>query len=542
MSGGNLNLPDASSSSGTVIYYNSSTNRNFTGGTVTIGGGTSSNTLNINTYVGSGRLAFYNLDISTSTNNTYANSSAWSFGVLNNLSISSGELRSSVSLYVNGNLTNSGILTTTSTLYLSNFASGSSSASPNAQIVGGGGTYRNAITKTADFSSLTINNSNTSGVTFDITDPSVSSTLTMTAGKIFGSASGSFVLWAKGSISYTAGWVVGNLKRSISASGATFFPIGTTSVYYPVTTTFSANPAGDLTAGFYSGAPGSTGLPLTEASGTNPYLSIDSLWASGVWRLTTGNIGSTTYSIAVTATGAPSNGNTANVRVIKRADNGSVWDNPGTHVNGSGVVFTRSGLSGFSEFGIVRGSVAPLPINLSSITAKSENTVNKIYWTTESEKNTAWHQIERASNENEGFIAIGKIGAAGNSNNALSYSFIDKNPLLMSYYRLRTIDLDGKESLSSVVTLERNVEHFAVEKLYPNPTHQFLNIGLQSPLSDEYALNIYNSVGQIVLSKLVQINKGVSTETIDISSLSNGIYQIQLNNNINKWTQTFSKF
>ncbi|MBK8723096.1 MAG: hypothetical protein IPL95_12755 [Saprospiraceae bacterium] len=480
MSGGNLILPDASSSSGTVIYYNGTTNRNFTGGTVSIGGGNSSNTLNINTYVGSYRLAFYNLEINTSTNNTYANSSSWSFGVLNNLNIASGELRTSVAIYVNGNLNNDGIFTNSSTLYLANFTSGSATASTLAQEISGGGIYRNSTTKTAEFTTLNINNTNTSGVTFNISDPSVSGTLTLTAGKIFGQSSNQFVLWAKSSIIYTNGWVVGKLKRTISSSGATVFYIGTASTYYPVTTNFTSNPAGTLTASFEAGAPGSTGLPLTEVSGTNPYLSADSLWSAGVWRLTTADITSTTYSISVTATGSSQNGNNANVRVIKRADNGSSWDNPGTHVNGSGIVYSRSGLSGFSEFTIVRGALLPLPLELTSINAKSINKSNKITWTTANEKNTAWHQIERANDELAEFKPIGKIAAAGNSLSSLDYSFMDENPLFMSYYRVRTIDLDGKESISPVVSVERAVERFSIEKLYPNPTNNLLNIDIQS--------------------------------------------------------------
>ena len=541
MSGGTLNLPDASSTSGTVLYYNNSSNANLTGGTIVMGGGASSNVLNINTWVGSGRLAFYNLEINSGSNNTYVNSSSWSFGILNNLVISSGELRTSVGLYVNGNISNSGTLTATSTLYLANFTSGSVTSSPNNQVVSGAGVYRNATTKTAEFNALVINNAGSTGVTLDILDPSVSLGFTLTAGKVFGATGGQFTIWAKSGYAYTSGWIVGKLKRTISASGAATFHVGTSTTYFPATVTFGSNPAGSLTASFESGTPGNSGLPLTEASGTNPYLGADSLWAGGIWRLTTSDIGSTSYSFAATATGAPVNANTANVRVVKRADSGSSWNNPGTHIAGSGVVFSRSGLSGFSEFGIVRGAPAPLPLEFLSIKAVAHEGYNEILWATANEINTAWHEILRSPTGNSNYESIGKVAASANSSNTFSYTFTDKSPLAIAYYRIKTIDLDGSETMSNVASAERKVNDLLQVNIFPNPSSSMLNVQISTATSGELLLLVFDPVGKLVLRKGIDGISGNTSTSIDISHLPPGTYQMQISDTFKTMTRRFVK-
>ena len=92
-------------------------------------------------------------------------------GILGNLTINSGgEYRaSSVNTYLTGNLVNNGLLTTTGTLRFASYLNATAQAATVAQTVSGTGLFRNNIvsaSSTANFTSVTFNNTSLGGVSF----------------------------------------------------------------------------------------------------------------------------------------------------------------------------------------------------------------------------------------------------------------------------------------------------------------------------------------------------------------------------------------
>jgi hypothetical protein len=137
------------------------------------------------------------VDALTGTNRFVKNLSTTT--IKGDLTITSGDFQINTTTFVAGNIVNTGILTAASTLNFANTTQGSTTApSTNAQSVSGTGTFRNsATTTTANFISLTINNTSAGGVTIPAlsavtpaTNPnpantsSFSGTLTFTAGKL----------------------------------------------------------------------------------------------------------------------------------------------------------------------------------------------------------------------------------------------------------------------------------------------------------------------------------------------------------------------
>ena len=162
-----------------------------------------------------GVLGNVEVDVLTGTNRFVNFTSA--IGVLGNLTITSGEMRTGTSVfYVAGNITNNATMTSNGTLYLGSYFNAAAAASTQAQTISGSGIFRNLATSpTANYTSVTINNTSAGGVTFGsssslsgVATGTVSGTLTFlngvvhTSGNTFtlGIATGTL-----GTLTYTAG-------------------------------------------------------------------------------------------------------------------------------------------------------------------------------------------------------------------------------------------------------------------------------------------------------------------------------------------------
>ena len=210
----------------------------------------------------------------------------------------------------------------------------------------------NGTATTQVFNNLTVSkSSNKLIIGGSTTKVTVGSTLTMTSGNIDCGSSGTLELGTStssvGTLTYTAGNILGNFKRWIRATGTgILFPVGTAADNRKALVTFTNLTSGSLTGKFIASDPGSTGLPLND----NLY-GITHQFTEGYWSLISADaLVSTNYAIELTGTNFKSYVEDANVRIIKRSSGGS-WSLDGTHVAGVSSTAKRSGLRDFSEFG-----------------------------------------------------------------------------------------------------------------------------------------------------------------------------------------------
>lgn len=112
---------------------------------------------------------------------------------------------------------------------------------------------------------------------------------------------------------------------------------------------------------------------------------------------------------------------------------------------------------------------SPLPITLITFKANAGNNVVSLTWSTSSEENFDKFVIQR-SLDGKTFDAIGEVNGAGNSKTLLNYSFEDAGALIgKNYYRLKSVDLDGKFEYSGVISATLDVSKEIV--MYPNPSN-----------------------------------------------------------------------
>jgi len=169
-----------------------------------------------------------------------------------------------------------------------------------------------------------------------------------------------------------------------------------------------------------------------------------------------------------------------------------------------------------------------LPVELIHFSASLvDNEFVELNWETASEQNSAYFEVERSINGSD-WQSIGKVSAAGNSDENQEYNLTDLAPNDgLNYYRLVQFDIDGRKSYSFSVSAEIRAQGPQLQ-VYPNPSSGNNYIVIEG-INNGDVLSIRNSSGALALEQTV--SESSKRMTMDISSLQAGMYFIQTNLN-----------
>ncbi|MFK8009098.1 MAG: PKD domain-containing protein [Saprospiraceae bacterium] len=170
-------------------------------------------------------------------------------------------------------------------------------------------------------------------------------------------------------------------------------------------------------------------------------------------------------------------------------------------------------------------STTILPVDLAEFTAtwNKEEKVVDLDWKTLSETNNKYFEIQKSIDGNS-WKRIGTKVGKGNTLLETLYDFQDVDPFVgINYYRLKQVDFDGTFEYSNIASVR--VENFSSPiSVFPNPVSDLLNIQTSENIEN---ITLFNSVG-------LQFNLSVQESNhhyqLDVSSLSGGIYFLQINN------------
>lgn len=208
---------------------------------------------------------------------------------------------------------------------------------------------------------------------------------------------------------------------------------------------------------------------------------------------------------------------------------GAVWVNQGGSatgdVNTTGDIISNT-VSAFGE--LTFGSVEfLLPLRFLGIIAHRKMGYNLVEWKTADATNTDHFDIER-SEDGVHYKTIGKMSSV-NAPTVLTYTFRDDQLTGGTlWYRIRSVDVDGRFNLSAVVAVRAYAEANQSMHILNNPAQGSIHLYAPESYRGECRYNLSSTNGQLIQKGVLSI-RGSGNASIELSSkISPGVYILQV--------------
>lgn len=335
----------------------------------------------------------------------------------------------------------------------------------------------------------------------------------------------------RGSVSRTSGCIYGNCKRwfnnsTNSGSSSGLFPIGGSSVYRPFLLEYTGAPTagGNVLLTFVESTPGTSGLPYDDAGQV-----VDLIWGIGYWQATATTIAGGTYTATLYDYSGLTPDDDTKLRVSKRTNSSNPWAASGTHgtTSATPISVSRTGLSGFSDFGIGRKvSENSLPVKLINFHANCDVNFVNLKWATASENNNDYFIVEK-SNDLNLWSVVDIIKGQGNSNSVNEYSISD-NTLFdrFNYYRLKQVDYNGDFTYFPIISVECESSIIEDLKITNNTDADNIILNINNLQGEDVTIYLIDNIGRYVSNARFRIDNNNYSYQISKSSMGNGIYHL----------------
>lgn len=372
--------------------------------------------------------------------------------------------------------------------------------------------------------------------------------LTLTSQNIQTDGSNTLTLTSSASIvgGSSASYVEGPLtKNGIAASANFTFPIGNSSRFGYARIENVGTGGQNWTAEYFSSnANSGQTIDITTNAGYGAMVEISTL---NSWTITPSGSNSANVELGVIA--GMGVHVIEDVRIaIYNGPTASEWVNLGGSPAGdeSSGSITSQTASDFSSSTFSFGGITTvaLPVELVRFTADLIDNQVELNWTTSSELNNEYFEVQRSTN-GENYDTIGEIDGSGTTNEFVNYQFIDSHPYYgLSYYRLVQVDYDGTRNVHAPVTVNNEGYKSGIEvSVFPNPTNSN-NVNLRFASGDENTIlqiSIYDLSGNLIYLEETAPTLGISDIHLNIrGEIQAGIYLVTVQQGNNKLIKRLS--
>lgn len=176
----------------------------------------------------------------------------------------------------------------------------------------------------------------------------------------------------------------------------------------------------------------------------------------------------------------------------------------------------------FDDLSLGQIAAAPLPVTFMGVVANRTNNEVDLKWEVGTEVNVKEYEVERSMNGGS-FTTVGQVSAAGKN----LYAYTDViNEKSTFYYRLKSVDYDGRTKYSGIVKVKGAGSSYSnTLKLYPLPARDEVTLE-HKKLSAAAQVTLNTMDGRAV--KAIKPAPGASHTPIDLSNVMPGIYLVSL--------------
>ena len=175
--------------------------------------------------------------------------------------------------------------------------------------------------------------------------------------------------------------------------------------------------------------------------------------------------------------------------------------------------------------------IVPLPVELVKLNINHDIEGVYLNWTTASEINNNYFEIQRSFDNNQ-FETIGMIEGNGNTNQLINYSFIDNNVDHNNtfYYRIKQVDYDGDFEYFNTLSITISPQKVTNNDInvFPNPFLNNLNITLNTGHFMVEQVRLKTITGAILIE---QHNNFSHSLSIQLDQIPKGVYFLELAGN-----------
>lgn len=295
---------------------------------------------------------------------------------------------------------------------------------------------------------------------------------------------------------------------------------------------------------------GGYGAPSTTTSAPSLNMSVQKYGKTT--GLTSGNIAAVnvTISVGYVAGTAYFSGQfiVSSSGFCNTGDSGALVVTNNSYKRPVGLLFARSGNSYtfvtpisviLQRFNVVidNGAAEPLPVELSSFSARTREADVELQWRTETELNNVGFAVQR-SNDKESWIELSFVNGAGESYTPRQYNYLDPDALRSGsgalFYRLQQLDRDGSTSFSKILEVTARPVNMALH-VFPHPVRDQAHVQVDAtPEQGEGRLKLYDIHGRSYdhLTSALQVRSGRQVLSLPTGELGSGQYYLELHSTI----------
>ncbi|GAB3806898.1 hypothetical protein GCM10028819_43200 [Spirosoma humi] len=170
------------------------------------------------------------------------------------------------------------------------------------------------------------------------------------------------------------------------------------------------------------------------------------------------------------------------------------------------------------------GCFAALPVRLTMFQAQSFGEGIRLNWTSSSEQNFDYYQVERSTDAIGFEVVSPRIASLAEQPGARRYEWTDIDARSNTfYYRLKQVDLDNTYTYSKIISVAFTSDD-KLASIQPNPFSDELTITLSTPINGTCTIELYSAEGKRYASLSGEKSEPTLVRTIATAGFPTGFY------------------